>query len=466
MTTLGEEAISYFYLTSARIGNMSVAAACLHGAQKCLIPSAQNDHRPYVLRPKPLWAITSLLIASKVLALGVLLLTPASANLSTITEGRIIQLTNQERQKAGAEPLVANSRLNQAAAQKGQHMLEEDYFAHISPSGVTPWFWIDKTGYAYKLAGENLAIDFFEAEDVVRAWMNSPSHKENMLHTDYTETGVAVVSGEFQGGTSIIVVHLFGRPTVAAAQTQTETPAESPPATPVPVAPPKTPRIPRIALADNAALVRDTVGIAIEGEAGSKVRVLVNEKVAAVAILPPNELVEVNINLNSYADGALNLQAYSFFDEAAPSQKSNQVLAVKDTEAPALKPQDFTFIVSPLTDLGQALVLSEVAELSSPANGTLIPLNEEPQIIARDAAGNETKLELKTLLPTFAKKPVEVTTAPAALSQLVRRMALGIAISLLIILGLAVAIRVRIQHPELIAHSLLVLVLASWLFFL
>ena len=116
-------------------------------------------------------------------------------------------------------------------------MLANQYFAHISPSGVTPWFWMKKSAYSYSVAGENLAIDFVDAEDVVTAWFNSPTHKANMLSKEYTETGVAVVSGSFQGGTSIIVVHMFGLPQNSAPAVAQATPTPTKPnpsPTPVP----------------------------------------------------------------------------------------------------------------------------------------------------------------------------------------------------------------------------------------
>lgn len=224
---------------------MSIAARSLHGIGVCVIPSPYNDHRPFALRHRPLAFVSAFLVLMKLAAIGVIGLTPAPAELSTITVDRIVQLTNAERTKAGLKPLAVNTKLAAAAKNKGNHMLKEDYFAHISPSGVTPWFWMAQQNYNYQVAGENLAIDFVEAEDVVAAWIASPSHKANMLHKDYTETGIGVVSGEFQGGTSVIVVHMFGKPSGAQVAAEiiktTPTPIGSPQpaaeaATPVPAA--------------------------------------------------------------------------------------------------------------------------------------------------------------------------------------------------------------------------------------
>jgi uncharacterized protein YkwD len=222
----------HFIIRSASfiMKRMSIAARSIHGVSVCIIPKPDNNFKPLALRHKPLALLSALLILTKVVTVATVGLIPSQAELSTITVDRIIQLTNAERTKAGLAPLSSNSKLMAAAKEKGGHMLQEEYFAHISPSGVTPWYWINKHGYSYQVAGENLAIDFSRAEDVVAAWMASPSHKANILHKDYVETGVAVVSGSFQGGTSVIIVHMFGKPTQAHVAAEVTSPGPTPPA--------------------------------------------------------------------------------------------------------------------------------------------------------------------------------------------------------------------------------------------
>ena len=201
-------------------------------AKVTFIPHHTNNHWPLALRHRTLAYVSSFLILTKIVAISALALTPHTAELSTITESTMVALTNQARTQAGLPALSVSNSLTQAAKLKGQDMLKNQYFAHISPSGVTPWFWMKKTNYTYEVAGENLAIDFLDGEDVISAWLASPTHKANMLHTEYTQTGIAVVSGEFQGGTSIIVVHMFGKPL---AEVVTEPTADT---SPVPTPPP------------------------------------------------------------------------------------------------------------------------------------------------------------------------------------------------------------------------------------
>lgn len=126
----------------------------------------------------------------------------------------VIALTNTEREKRGLAPLVQNDALHRAAELKAADMIKNDYFAHTSPEGLAPWHWIKASGYEYQYAGENLAVNFDSAEEQLSAWMNSKTHRENILNEKYTEIGIAVVRGEVKGKTSFVTVVLFGTPAV------------------------------------------------------------------------------------------------------------------------------------------------------------------------------------------------------------------------------------------------------------
>jgi len=124
----------------------------------------------------------------------------------------IITETNKVRAAQGLQPVVPNYRLDLAADDKLSDMIKNGYFAHISPQGVDPWFWMTKDGYKYSYAGENLALGFVSPEKTVDAWMNSPSHKENLMNGKYTEIGVAVGKANIDGINGILVVQMFGSP--------------------------------------------------------------------------------------------------------------------------------------------------------------------------------------------------------------------------------------------------------------
>jgi hypothetical protein len=136
---------------------------------------------------------------------------------SSITPSQIIDQTNIQREKAGLPPLVVNNALSQAAQSKGQHMMSNQYWAHVAPDGTEPWYFIRQSGYQYRLAGENLARDFDETTRMVNAWMASPTHRANILNSRYTEIGIAVIDGDLEGFETTLVVQMFGQPTSAVA---------------------------------------------------------------------------------------------------------------------------------------------------------------------------------------------------------------------------------------------------------
>lgn len=129
-----------------------------------------------------------------------------------ITKEKLFELTNQEREKQGLQPLVYNEKLAQAAEQKAMDMFARDYWAHYGPDGSTPWEFILGAGYEYEYAGENLAKNFMFSDGVVKAWMNSPTHRENILRSEYTEIGFAHRNGLLNGEETTLVVQMFGAP--------------------------------------------------------------------------------------------------------------------------------------------------------------------------------------------------------------------------------------------------------------
>jgi len=129
-----------------------------------------------------------------------------------ITIQKLYELTNYERQKYNLPPLNYNEKLSAAAYQKALDMFNKNYWAHFGPNGETPWRFILNSGYQYEYAGENLAKNFLFSQNVVSAWMNSPTHRENILRKEYTDIGLAVVNGSLNGEPTTLVVQMFGKP--------------------------------------------------------------------------------------------------------------------------------------------------------------------------------------------------------------------------------------------------------------
>lgn len=131
---------------------------------------------------------------------------------AAISSPDIIMLTNSERARLGLSQLTGNAVLTQAAELKAADMAARGYFSHNTPEGKTPWSFMDKAGYKYTIAGENLAVDFFDSGAVIEAWLDSPGHRANIVNPNYTEIGLAYQRGVYRGRETIFVVQMFGVP--------------------------------------------------------------------------------------------------------------------------------------------------------------------------------------------------------------------------------------------------------------
>lgn len=130
--------------------------------------------------------------------------------LASVLPSTVVDYANNDRQGIHRHELRENILLSQAASLKAHDMASRGYFSHVGPAGETPWTWLDKVGYKYVYAGENLAVNYFDSEDVHRAWMNSPIHRDNLLDERFTEIGVGVAQGKFNGRDSLYIVEFLG----------------------------------------------------------------------------------------------------------------------------------------------------------------------------------------------------------------------------------------------------------------
>ena len=110
-------------------------------------------------------------------------------------ESQVVELTNNERQKAGLAPLQIDNLLMDNAEEKSLDMKNNQYFSHTSPTLGSPFEQMENNGITYKKAGENIAKGQQTPEQVVQAWMDSPGHRENIMNPNYTHIGVGYVNG-------------------------------------------------------------------------------------------------------------------------------------------------------------------------------------------------------------------------------------------------------------------------------
>ena len=133
-------------------------------------------------------------------------------NVAAVISTILVELANGERAANDLGTLTVDPVLVATAQAKANDMAEKSYFAHTSPEGVDPWYWFKEAGYSFDYAGENLAVDFSDSGDVNNAWMNSPTHRENILDPHFTEIGIATAQGMYQGHPTTFVVQEFGTP--------------------------------------------------------------------------------------------------------------------------------------------------------------------------------------------------------------------------------------------------------------
>ena len=130
-------------------------------------------------------------------------LQPDEDNLERV-EAAALCLVEAERSDRGLAGLRRRDDLTDAARAKSQDMVDQRYFEHVGPDGRDVRDWADDAGYlpggggGFRV-GENLGWGSDGAADpatLVQGWMDSPSHRENILREGYEDTGMGVVLGE------------------------------------------------------------------------------------------------------------------------------------------------------------------------------------------------------------------------------------------------------------------------------
>ncbi|WP_418026278.1 CAP domain-containing protein [Paenibacillus sp. JJ1722] len=107
----------------------------------------------------------------------------------------VVKLVNNERSQKGLKPLASNAKLTEVALVKAKDMSTNNYFSHTSPTYGSPFDMMKKFGVTYTYAGENIAMGQQTPQEVMKAWMNSQGHRENILKAEYTQIGVAYYNG-------------------------------------------------------------------------------------------------------------------------------------------------------------------------------------------------------------------------------------------------------------------------------
>lgn len=485
-----------------------------HQLQNAFIPHEGNEFRPHALRTKWLHIYAGVLIGVKVLAVALVAIYAGPAQVSDVTAGNIIRQTNTARVANKLPALKTNSLLNKAAQAKANDMIRQQYFAHISPSNVTPWDFFRQAGYSYRYAGENLAIDFADTEDIIKAWLNSPSHRRNLLSSRYTEIGVAVASGKINGTQSLLVVQMFGTPikpvikkSTAATQTpspqvakeqvtQANTPAvlgetEEPPVpVPTPIVVPVVPEAPTIVTPADQSLVQSSQPeIVGSAKPGSIVTLFIDGQPNTNATANDVGVYSVTPTIK-IADGAHTLTTTATADTltSAPSLPRSVVVDTIPPEIDEHGTYALFSIIAPDTFDVHVATTADTTGVNCSCGGVVAQLKQDGQsfqgqirlsketsstgvlgLTIHDVAGNE----LKTVLidpDLFTTGAVEPTSGPLVtglkLILLSRAFLLAFLAAMFLLAMINIMVSIERQHRPTIVGSLMLIYLAGSLLFI
>lgn len=444
------------------------------------------------------------IVAVKVATVALLSFYAGPARVSDVTATNIINLSNQARISNGVSALATNSKLNSAAKAKANNMLEEQYFAHVSPSNLSPWYWFKQAGYAYQYAGENLAIDFLASEDVIDAWLASPSHRSNLLSTKYKEIGVAVVSGNFQGAESIFVVQMFGTPTPTPTTTASSAPAQTPTPTQAvqqialapepeplpPPPPPEPPATPTIVTPDpDSMILTSSPTIVGQAEAGSQVDLVINDLTVGSATANTDGVYQITPNA-PLTDGDYKIQVIARARGLSSQPSALRAFSIDTTPPQVIDEGTFALFSIVGQDTYDVFIKTseDAASVSCACGPVVTDLRRESDyfvgqiqvngkqssssvltLSVSDQVGNQTKLALVNT-DLFTTGVAAATDSPVTRALQVLSYSRGFLIAFLAAMLLMAILNVVVvwerQHHATIIGTLLVIYLAGSLLLL
>ena len=141
-------------------------------------------------------------------------------------ENYLLQLINDSRAQAGVKPLGFDAELVNAAGKHSDWMVAQDVFSHTGENGSSAAGRMTAAGYTWTAAGENIAyisgsgaatVDAGDVQQLHSMLMNSAGHRANLLNANFTEVGIGITQGDYNGRPAIFVTEDFGRPTASEA---------------------------------------------------------------------------------------------------------------------------------------------------------------------------------------------------------------------------------------------------------
>lgn len=170
-----------------------------------------SDNHQSLIKANTLGVLLVAFLVVKIL-LAVLIPQGKILQASDLSASNILQAVNAQRSLRNLTILNTNNKLGFAAQSKADDMQARHYFAHVDPDGHYVWDKIVAAGYTpYLELGENLAIEFYDTDSLVSAWMNSPTHRANLLNDGFRDQGMGLTFGNTtQNQYHSAIVNTFG----------------------------------------------------------------------------------------------------------------------------------------------------------------------------------------------------------------------------------------------------------------
>lgn len=131
--------------------------------------------------------------------------------ITSLNVTEIININNNTRKQINLKPLVVSEELTKLAKLKMDDMKNNQYFDHYSPTKKSLKNFLDDINYDYIYAGENLARNFDNNKELVQAWLDSPTHRYNMLYPNFDEVGIYYDYVNLDGTDQLVTVMIFGK---------------------------------------------------------------------------------------------------------------------------------------------------------------------------------------------------------------------------------------------------------------
>lgn len=349
-----------------------------HTLRQHFIPHEGNNYHPHILHTKRAVFYSGLFIAMKVFLVAFAVALPTEAFLApdvlAAQGAKMISLTNSLRKEQGLPLLDVNVVLERSASLKADDMSEKQYFSHVNPEGRGLSYFLGKAGYKYSTAGENLAMGFSDANEVVDAWMKSPKHYSNLVDTDFQQFGIGLVAGEFEGQPTVFVAQHFGTP-----KQEAKAPTPAPTQKPVVAAKVTAPVVPAVPTPSKPVAVAET----------EPVPVPVIQKPVEVAIVVPPKQEPALASATSATEVAI----------IEPSASSSLAMEVSTSSEQG----------------GELLAVAEASTSSESVLGTNIPTRNqvdanESFVAWKDSGKNSTQISAQV----FIEGPVAAATVSVA----------------------------------------------------